>query len=70
MTEFNTGFPSIRQIQTFIKNKTPIEVAVLNTNDTMKGVIQWQDKNCLCLMNTQKEKVLIWYQAIIYLKQQ
>lgn len=70
MTEFNTGFPSIRQIQTFIKNKTPVEIALINHNETMKGIIQWQDQNCLCLLNNQKEKILIWFQAIVYLKAQ
>ncbi len=69
MTEFNTGFPSIRQIQTYIKNKTPVEVALLNSTQNIKGIIQWQDQNCLCLVNSQQEKILIWFQAISYLKQ-
>ena len=70
MTEFNTGFPSTRQIQTLIKNKTPIEVTLLNINQPIKGIVQWQDQNCLCLVNGKQEKILIWFQAIVYLKQQ
>lgn len=70
MTEFNTGFPSIRQIQTFIKNKTPVEISLTNTTQMLKGIIQWQDQNCLCLLNSQQEKILIWFQAIVYLKPQ
>lgn len=70
MTEFNTGFPSIRQIQTFIKNKTPVEIALINTTEKLKGMIQWQDQNCLCLLNNQQEQILIWFQAIVYLKKQ
>ncbi len=69
MTEFNTGFPSIRQVQTFIKNKTAIEIS-LSTNESIKGIIQWQDQNCLCVLNNNKQKILIWFQAIVYLKQQ
>jgi host factor-I protein len=70
MTEFNTGFPSIRQIQNFIKNKTPIEISLINTTEKLKGIIQWQDQNCLCLLNNQQQQVLIWFQAIVYLKKQ
>ena len=68
MTEFNTGFPSVRQIQSFIKNKTTIEVSVVNSEKTLKGVIQWQDQNCLFLLSEQQEQTLIWFQAVVYIK--
>jgi host factor-I protein len=67
MTVFNTGFPSVRQIQTFIKNKTSVEIA-LTTSQTLQGVILWQDQNCVCLCNSSKEKFLIPHHAIVYLK--
>ncbi|WP_017294839.1 Hfq-related RNA-binding protein [Geminocystis herdmanii] len=67
MTVFNTGFPSVRQIQTFIKNKTSVEIA-LSTSLTLDGVILWQDQNCICLSNSSKEKFLIPHHAIVYLK--
>lgn len=67
MTVFNTGFPSIRQIQTFIKNKTSVEIGLI-TNQSEQGVILWQDQNCFCLQNSKKEKILIWTQAVAYLK--
>lgn len=69
MTVFNTGFPSVRQIQTFIKNKTSVEIA-LSTSLTLDGVILWQDQNCVCLSNSNKEKFLIPHHAIVYLKSQ
>lgn len=67
MTVFNTGFPSVRQIQTFVKNKTSVEIA-LSTSQTLQGVILWQDQNCVCLSNSSKEKFLIPHHAIVYLK--
>ena len=69
MTEFNTGYPSIRQIQTFIKNKTPIEISLSNSQTTIQGIIQWQDQNTLCIINDRQEKMLVWFQALVYLKQ-
>lgn len=67
MTVFNTGFPSVRQIQTFVKNKTSVEIA-LTTSQTLQGVILWQDQNCVCLSNSSKEKFLIPHHAIVYVK--
>ena len=67
MTVFNTGFPSVRQIQNLIKNKTPVEIALISSK-TLQGIILWQDQNCICLSNSSKEKYLIPHHAIIYLK--
>lgn len=67
MTVFNTGFPSVRQIQVYIKDKTPVQI-VLSNSEELQGVIQWQDQNCVCLLNSQQEKILIWIQSIIYVK--
>ncbi|AFZ52697.1 RNA chaperone Hfq [Cyanobacterium aponinum UTEX 3222] len=67
MTAFDTGFPSVRQIQSFIKNKTPIEIGLM-TNKTLEGVVKWQDQNCLSLVTTSQEKILVWIQAIAYIR--
>lgn len=67
MTTFDTGFPSIRQIQSFVKNKTPLEIGLI-TNKTLEGVIQWQDENCISLITGSKEKILIWVHAIAYIR--
>lgn len=67
MTVFNTGFPSVRQIQNFIKNKTSVEIALI-TSQSLQGTILWQDQNCLCLLQQNKEKFLISHHAIVYVK--
>lgn len=66
MAEFQTGLPSVRQIQGFIKDKTEIEVKLL-TNDVLSGKLSWQDPDCLCLRAAGQE-TLIWRGAIAYIK--
>ena len=66
MAEFQTGLPSVRRIQGFIKDKTEIEVKLL-TNDVLTGKVAWQDSDCLCLKSTGQE-TLIWRGAIAYIK--
>jgi host factor-I protein len=67
MSEFNTGLPSVRQIQNFIKNKSSIEIGLL-TNKVIEGKVVWQDTQSLCLLDSSQEKVFIWLQAIAYIK--
>ena len=67
MSEFDIGLPSIRQIQTYLKDKQPVEIK-LTTNDILEGTISWQDQNCICLQDTQQQPILVWRQAIAYLK--
>ncbi len=67
MSQFDTGLPSIREIQSFIKNKQKVEIGVI-MNDTLGGQILWQDQNCLCLVNEKREKTLVWIQSIAYIK--
>lgn len=66
MAEFQTGLPSVRQMQGFIKDKRDIEVKLL-TNDVLTGRLAWQDPDCLCLKTTGQE-ILIWRAAIAYVK--
>jgi host factor-I protein len=68
MSEFDTGFPSIRRIQNLIKDKQEVEIK-LSTDDLIVGKIIWQDKNCLCLIDQYEQSTLIWWQAVVYLKQ-
>ena len=67
MTEFDTGLPSVRQVQDFIKDKQEVELK-LSTDDLMVGKIIWQDASCLCLVDHYDQPTLIWRQALIYLK--
>ncbi len=67
MTEFDTGLPSIRQIQKYIKDQQKI-VIQLNTGEAITGQILWQDPKCLCLSNESEPPLLIWRQALVYIK--
>jgi len=67
MTNFNVGYPSIRQLQTFIKEKHELEVKLI-TGDVFTGKILWQDENCVCFILNDNQKIFLWYQAIAYFK--
>ncbi|MGL5807451.1 MAG: Hfq-related RNA-binding protein [Xenococcaceae cyanobacterium] len=42
MSEFNTGLPSVRQIQTLIKDQQEFELKLI-TDDIIVGKVIWQD---------------------------
>ncbi|HSM82903.1 MAG TPA: RNA-binding protein hfq [Nodosilinea sp.] len=65
--EFATGFPSVRQIQTLIRDKTAVEVKLI-TGDLLSGRVVWQDPQCICLETSDQSKHQIWKQAIGFLK--
>lgn len=67
MSEFDTGLPSVRQVQGLIKDKQEIELKLV-TNDLLVGKILWQDINCICLADGSEQPILVWRQAIAYLK--
>jgi host factor-I protein len=68
MTEFDTGLPSVRQVQTYIKDQQEVELK-LSTDDLLVGKIIWQDSCCLCLVDHYNQPTIIWRQALVYLKQ-
>lgn len=63
----NTDLPSIRKLQTFIKDQQTVEIKLL-TNDILKGKLQWQDNDCVCLGDSPEESTVVWRQALVYLK--
>jgi host factor-I protein len=67
MTAFETGTPSVRQIQKLIKDKTNVEVKII-TNDILTGQIRWQDSECLCLATYDDKQITIWRTAIVYIQ--
>ncbi|ACB53492.1 unknown [Crocosphaera subtropica ATCC 51142] len=67
MTEFDTGLPSVRQVQTFIKDQQKI-IIQLTTAETITGQVLWQDPQCLCVVDESNQSLLIWRQALIYIK--
>ena len=67
MTEFDTGLPSVKQVQGYIKDKQEVELKLM-TDDLMVGKIIWQDPQCLCLLDHYDQSALIWRQAIVFIK--
>ena len=67
MTQFNTGLPSIIQIQNWIKETKEVELKLI-TGDLLLGQILWQDENCFCLIDKYKKPTLISRMGIVYLK--
>jgi len=66
-TELETGLPSVRQLQTLIKDNSEVEVKLV-TNDLLVGKLRWQDPHCLCLLDHYDQPTIIWKQAIVYVK--
>ena len=67
MTEFDTGLPSVKQVQTYIKNKQEIELKLI-TDDLIVGKIMWQDHQCICVVDHYDQPSLIWRQSLVFLK--
>jgi host factor-I protein len=69
MAELETGLPSIRQVQGFIKQGQEVELKLI-TQDLFIGYIRWQDPNCVCLNTQDGQSMIIWRHAIAYIKPQ
>ena len=67
MSEFETGLPSVRLIQSYIKDKQQIELKLV-TGDLLTGRIFWQANSCICLLDPSETQILISRSAIAYLK--
>ncbi|MCP6762881.1 MAG: RNA chaperone Hfq [Fischerella sp. CENA71] len=67
ITEFDTSLPSTRQLQNLIKEAVPTEIKLL-TGDILTGRVMWQDQCSMCLVDDHNQQVIIWKQAIAYLK--
>ena len=67
MSQFDLGLPSVRQVQDLIKDQQEVELKLI-TNDLLVGRLIWQDSNCVCLSTPNNPSILIWRQALIYVK--
>ncbi|MEH1924749.1 Hfq-related RNA-binding protein [Nostoc sp.] len=67
LTEFDTTLPSIKQVQNLIKQTTPVELKLL-TQDVLIGKVLWQDPQCICINDENSQQIIIWKQAIAYIK--
>lgn len=66
-SEFDTALPSIRQVQTLIKEAIAVELKLV-TGDLLTGKLGWQDQNCICLLDENNQPTTVWRHAIAYLK--
>lgn len=66
-TEVDTNLPSVRQIQTLIRDEKEVELKLI-TNDLLTGKIRWQDPDCVCLYDHYDQPTVVWRQAIVYMK--
>ena len=67
MTEFDTGLPSIKQLQRYVKEKQEVEIKLV-TDDLIVGKIMWQDSQCLCILDHYDQQTLVWRKSLVYLK--
>ena len=65
--DMTTGQPSIRQIQTLIRDEQRVEVKV-STGDVMTGKLRWQDSDCICIVDDSSQAAILWRSALVYLK--
>jgi host factor-I protein len=66
MSKFDSGLPSVRQVQNLIKNKTPVEIKLL-TGESLMGIIRWQDTDGLGLIDESERSTIIRLPAIAYI---
>ncbi|MEA5617907.1 RNA-binding protein hfq [Cronbergia sp. UHCC 0137] len=66
---FDTSLPSIRQLQSWIKDKGITEFKLV-TGDVITGRVFWQDPNSVCIIDDNNQQTIIWKQAIAYMKNQ
>ena len=50
-----------------IKEKLTVEFRLM-TGDLITGRIFWQDHNCICIFDGNNEQIMVWKQAIAYMK--
>lgn len=67
LAELDTSLPSVRQIQTLIKEGSQAEIKLV-TGDVISGKILWQDPHCMMVLDNNSDRTTIWKQAIAYIK--
>ncbi|MEM7794015.1 MAG: RNA-binding protein hfq [Cyanobacteria bacterium P01_C01_bin.118] len=65
-TEFDTGLPSVRQVQALIRDQNAVELKLL-TGDILTGIVVWQDVHAICL-SVDGATVLVMRAAVAYIK--
>lgn len=65
--ELETSLPSVRKFQTFVKDKTQLEIK-LTTNDVMTGTLLWIDPTYCCLVDAAQKQIIMAFSSIAYFK--
>ncbi|MEO0758412.1 MAG: RNA-binding protein hfq [Cyanobacteria bacterium J06648_16] len=65
-TDFETGLPSIRQVQMLIRDQQSVEVKLV-TGDVINGNVRWQDQNAVCVQ-ADGQSLIMMRGAIAYIK--
>jgi host factor-I protein len=66
-TQFDPSLPSIKQVQSLIKEAAAVELKLL-TGDILTGRVLWQDTQCISIADENSQQITIWKQAIAYMK--
>lgn len=66
-SELEIGLPSVRQLQSLIKDSKDVEIKML-TQDVVMGKMRWLDQHCICVVDQNQEQILVWRHAIAYIK--
>lgn len=66
-TELETGLPSVRQIQSLIREEKEVELKLV-TNDLITGKMRWQDPYSVCVVDHYDQPTIVWRNAIVYMK--
>jgi host factor-I protein len=66
-TELDTGLPSIRLIQSLIRDGREVEIKLL-TDDLVVGKVLWQDPDYLCIIDHYNQQTLVFRPAIAFIK--
>ncbi|MEM6448457.1 MAG: RNA-binding protein hfq [Cyanobacteria bacterium J06642_2] len=67
MAELDTGIPSFRWVQAAIRDQKTVSVK-LATSEEVGGRVRWQDTECICLLDEREQDVLLWRNAIAWMR--
>ncbi|NJM97831.1 MAG: RNA-binding protein hfq [Phormidesmis sp. RL_2_1] len=64
---FDLELPSIRQVQSIIRDQKTVEIKV-TTGETLVGAVIWQDANAICVKGDDGQSTILMRGAIAYVK--
>ncbi|MEO1133012.1 MAG: RNA-binding protein hfq [Cyanobacteria bacterium J06639_1] len=67
MAELDTGIPSFRWVQNAIRDRQTVAIKLV-TGEEIGGTVRWQDPECICLLDSGENDILLWRNAIAWLR--